>query len=149
MQASRVLTISGDHEFVVGEIDASKGKEDIATGTPAEVEGRGGEGQEDGNKESGGDKSTTPIETNTKRKDPIRMFGILTPQALKMAQADAIKMVEEIVPELVKVDREMLALEIEVRRRRKWLVKAEGLEKSSHIAVGGVLGKGAAIGYES
>lgn len=65
----------------------------------------------------------------TKRKDPLRMFGILTPQALRLAQGGAIKMVEEIVPKLVQVDAEMKEVEIKIRRARKFRAKAEAAEK--------------------
>jgi hypothetical protein len=65
----------------------------------------------------------------TKPKDPLRMFGILTPQALRLAQGGAIKMVEEIVPKLVQVDAEMKEVEIKIRRARKFRAKAEAAEK--------------------
>lgn len=63
-------------------------------------------------------------------KDPIRMFGILTPQALRLAQGGSIKMVEELVPKLASVDAEMKEMEIKIRRARKHRAKAEALEKS-------------------
>jgi hypothetical protein len=65
----------------------------------------------------------------TKPKDPLRMFGILTPQALRLAQGGAINMVEEIVPKLVQVDAEMKEVEIKIRRARKFRAKAEAAEK--------------------
>ena len=65
-----------------------------------------------------------------KPKDPIRMFGILTPKALRLAQGGAIKMVEEIVPELVSIDAEMKEVEIKIRRARKNRAKAEAAEKT-------------------
>ena len=64
-----------------------------------------------------------------KPKDPIRMFGILTPQALRLAQGGAIKMVEDLVPKLASVDAEMKEVEIKIRRARKHRAKAEALEK--------------------
>jgi hypothetical protein len=62
------------------------------------------------------------------KRDPLRMFGILTPQSLRTAQKEAIEMVEAIIPRLVSIDAEMREVEIQVRRARKFRVKAEGLE---------------------
>lgn len=64
----------------------------------------------------------------TKTKDPLRMFGILTPQALRVAQGQSINMVEEVIPKLVSVSAEMKALEIKIRRARKYRAKAEAAE---------------------
>lgn len=61
-------------------------------------------------------------------RDPIRMFGLLVPEALRRAQADAVVMVERIVPEICRVDREMGELEIRIRRARKYRAKAEERE---------------------
>jgi hypothetical protein len=66
----------------------------------------------------------------TKPKDPVRMFGILTPQALRLAQGGAIKLVEEIIPKLASIDAEMKEVEIKIRRARKHRVKAEAAEKT-------------------
>lgn len=66
----------------------------------------------------------------TKSKDPVRMFGILTPQALRLAQGGAIKMVEEVIPKLASIDAEMKEVEIKIRRARKQRVKAEAAEKT-------------------
>lgn len=63
-----------------------------------------------------------------KTKGPIRMFGILTPQALRLAQGDAVKMVEDIIPQIVTVDGEMKEVEIKIRRARKHRAKAEVAE---------------------
>jgi coiled-coil domain-containing protein 115 len=62
------------------------------------------------------------------KRDPLRMFGILTPQSLRMAQKEAIEMVEGIIPKLVSIDAEMKEVEIQVRRARKFRGKAEGVE---------------------
>jgi hypothetical protein len=64
-----------------------------------------------------------------KPKDPLRMFGILTPQSLRAAQGEAVKMVEGIVPKLVSIDAQMKEVEIKIRRARKYRAKAEALEK--------------------
>lgn len=64
--------------------------------------------------------------TSNRTNDPLRWFGILTPLALRQAQASAIDAVEQVIPRLVTVDAEMRAVEIEVRRARKKRAKAEG-----------------------
>ncbi|RDW65302.1 hypothetical protein BP5796_09994 [Coleophoma crateriformis] len=63
-----------------------------------------------------------------RKKDPIRMFGILTPQSLRVAQSDAIKAVEDIIPKLLSTDAEMKEVEIKIRRGRKRKAKAEAAE---------------------
>ena len=70
-------------------------------------------------------------EKSTRQKDPIRMFGILTPQALRLAQKEAIQMVEDIVPKLVSIDAEMKEVEIKIRRARKHRAKAEAFTKTT------------------
>ncbi|MCJ1344037.1 hypothetical protein MMC31_002237 [Peltigera leucophlebia] len=57
--------------------------------------------------------------------DPLNWFGILVPSALRRTQTSFKAVVEEIVPRIVTVDREMRQLEIEVRRTRKKLLQAE------------------------
>jgi hypothetical protein len=94
------------------------------TGIPADADGLKEKVEEE-------DKPKGDAEEKGRRpKDPIRMFGILTPQALRLAQGGAIRMVEEIVPELVSVDAEMKEVEIKIRRARKQRTKAEALEMS-------------------
>jgi len=73
----------------------------------------------------------------SRSRDPIRMFGILTPRALRRAQGGAVKMVEDIVPRLVSLDAEMKEVEIQVRRARKHRAKAEALEKAGGRGVVG------------
>lgn len=64
-----------------------------------------------------------------RRKDPIYMFGILTPQALRMAQAQSVRMVEDIIPKILTVDAEMKEVEIKIRRARKKRAKNAALEE--------------------
>lgn len=72
---------------------------------------------------------TSETETEKPRpRDPLRMFGILVPQALRTAQTEAVKMVGDVVPKLVQLDLQMRELEIEIRRGRKRKAKAEALE---------------------
>ncbi|CCU81280.1 unnamed protein product [Blumeria hordei] len=51
-------------------------------------------------------------------RNSIRMFGILTPQALRLAQTDSVKMVEEIIPKIATVNAEMIKLEVEIYQAR-------------------------------
>lgn len=59
------------------------------------------------------------------QRDPLRWFGLLTPMALRQAQAQSLQAVEQLIPRLVSVDAEMAQVEIEVRRARKKRAKAE------------------------
>ena len=67
-------------------------------------------------------KETTPSPSSC---DPLNWFGILVPSALRRTQSSFKAVVEEIVPLIVTVDREMNEVEIEVRRMRKKLLQAE------------------------
>ena len=69
-----------------------------------------------------------------KLKDPLQMFGILVPQPLRLAQAQAVKLVEEIVAQLVNVNMEMNRTEIEIRRKRKFKLRAESRPNASNEA---------------
>lgn len=74
---------------------------------------------------------TTKIEGETKPMrekeipDPIRMFGFTTPRELKAAQSESVSTIEDILPQLASVDSQMKALEIAIRRARKYRAKAE------------------------
>ena len=63
-----------------------------------------------------------------KGKDPLRMFGLLTPSALREAQRECVMTVEEVLPRIASVDAEMKEVEIRIRRARKWKAKAEARE---------------------
>ncbi|KAI1457231.1 hypothetical protein F4805DRAFT_198951 [Annulohypoxylon moriforme] len=73
-----------------------------------------------------------------RRKDPLRWFGLLTPMALRQAQAQSIEAVEQVIPKLVSVNAEMAQVEIEVRRARKKRAKAEAAaaKKEQEVGVG-------------
>lgn len=58
-------------------------------------------------------------------RDPLRWFGFITPMPLRLAQSQAIQLVETVIPRLASVDAEMKDVEIEVRRARKRRAKAE------------------------
>lgn len=93
-------------------------------------------GQPPDNEHAAGDEKGEDAKTARVAKDPLRMFGLLTPSALREAQKESIKMVEEIVPRILEVDAEMKEVEIRIRRARKWRAKAEAKE-------GNVVEKGA------
>jgi hypothetical protein len=56
-------------------------------------------------------------------KDPIRMFGILVPQALRDAQASFVAAVDGPIPHLAMVSRDLRTQEIEIGRVRKQIKK--------------------------
>ncbi len=62
-------------------------------------------------------------------KDPLRWFGLLAPNSLRLAQGQAVQAVEQAIPRLASLDAEMADLEIQVRRARKRRAKAEAVEK--------------------
>jgi len=73
---------------------------------------------------SSSDPTSSSNQKNEKhRPDPIYMFGVLVPQALRQAQGSFVKAVVGSVPRLVELDGEMRELEIEIRRTRKMLAK--------------------------
>lgn len=106
MQATRLVVAAADELQV----------EMSARSDPAEEDKLDKEDREEGTEEK-----STPA----KPKDPIRMFGILVPQALRTAQSESINAVETIIPRLATVNKQMEALEIEIRRKRKHRAKAE------------------------
>ncbi|KAM0334139.1 hypothetical protein ACHAQA_001159 [Verticillium albo-atrum] len=79
-----------------------------------------------------------PAETPPKKRsrDPLRWFGILAPTPLRQAQAQAVRAVEEIVPQLVTVDAEMKDVEIQIRRARKKRAKAETAAQKTEAVPG-------------
>ncbi|KAA8564170.1 hypothetical protein EYC84_012146 [Monilinia fructicola] len=58
------------------------------------------------------------------RKDPLRMFGLFTPQALKDTKEDSIKIMH-VIPKLITTEKAMEDLEIRIRRTKKYRGKAE------------------------
>ncbi|RDA91494.1 hypothetical protein CP533_4574 [Ophiocordyceps camponoti-saundersi (nom. inval.)] len=58
-------------------------------------------------------------EQPTPCKDPLRWFGLSVPTTLRTAQSQSTEAVERVIPSLVSIQTEMLAVEIEVRRARK------------------------------
>ncbi|KAF5869246.1 uncharacterized protein Bfra_011789 [Botrytis fragariae] len=72
------------------------------------------------NRDTNGDDDTK----TALKKDPLRMFGLFTPQALKDTKEDSIKMMG-VIPELINTEKAMEDLEIRIRRARKYRGKAE------------------------
>jgi hypothetical protein len=78
---------------------------------------------------------TEDTKTAPTKRDPLKMFGLFIPQALRLSQVDSVKIVESIIPGLVNTEREMAEVEIRIRRARKYRRKIETAEvkKSSSI----------------
>ncbi|RDL34463.1 uncharacterized protein BP5553_07591 [Venustampulla echinocandica] len=81
------------------------------------------------------EKDNGQAETKPRSRDPIRIFGVFVPPALKLAQSEAVKMIENIIPKLVSVDAEMKEVEIKIGRARKHRLKEqaklEGLDRDA------------------
>ena len=75
-----------------------------------------------GDADNGGDEKTEPAKSIVV--DPIRMFGILVPPALRSAQASFTEAVDGPVMRLAEVTGELRALEREIGRTRKSIRKA-------------------------
>jgi len=69
--------------------------------------------------------ATNAEEAPTKPKDPLRMFGILTPLSLRQAQITSIGTLSTTIPALITTDLALQDLEIRIRRARKHKLKAE------------------------
>lgn len=97
-------------------VNAEGDKEDEVT--EGKATGEEGETDEDTEEEQ-------PEKKKVMSKDPLRWFGLLTPQPLRTAQASSVEAVSTVIPRLVTLNQEMSQLEIEVRRARKKRSKAE------------------------
>ncbi|KAI2636439.1 hypothetical protein GGS26DRAFT_495135 [Hypomontagnella submonticulosa] len=143
MQASRRISVvtSNDQDVPVFTVTARD-----AGSTPSQVPDTGkGTASEDGTQnsrekvdekeEKEKDEEAEQAERKKKqpqRKDPLRWFGLLTPMALRQAQAQSIEAIEKVIPKLVSVNSQMAQIEIEVRRARKKRAKAEAAAKKEH-----------------
>ncbi|KAK0099525.1 hypothetical protein ONS95_000254 [Cadophora gregata] len=72
-----------------------------------------------------------PTPTPNETPDPIRMFGFSIPTALRTAQSSSIQLVESSIPRLASISLQMQALEIQIRRARKYRAKALAAEAGS------------------
>lgn len=69
------------------------------------------------------------------RKDPLRWFGLFTPASLRLAQGQAVEIVEDLLPRIASIDAEMGQVEIQVRRAKKKRSKAAtAAEKETRAA---------------
>ncbi|KLU82049.1 hypothetical protein MAPG_01128 [Magnaporthiopsis poae ATCC 64411] len=141
MQASRRLSIelkppvgheggSQHASFTVYSTEASEppaGSEHGDDDESGQESGASEPGAEENRQSRGGVAGTN--EANAKassatRKDPLRWFGLFTPASLRLAQGQAIEIVEDLLPRLASVDAEMAQVEIQVRRAKKKRAKA-------------------------
>ena len=84
-------------------------------------------GSEEKEKQKENENENENIPANpAERKASLRMFGAFVPAELKAAQGQAVLLVQDIVPRMVHVDREMRELEIRIRRARKYRTREEG-----------------------
>ncbi|XMA20833.1 hypothetical protein WAI453_013624 [Rhynchosporium graminicola] len=75
------------------------------------------------------DDTPTPSPPQTNQiPDPLRLFGFSIPSALRTAQSSSMQMVETSIPRLATVTLQMRALEIQIRRARKYRTKALAVE---------------------
>lgn len=157
MQALRVLSIrEGEAEDVpVFEVKRQDGEKEVEEQdkdkkAESEWESEEKEAEEgDGAEEDEKHQDETPAKKPTAvRKDPLRWFGLLTPQSLRSAQASSIEAVEKIIPQLASINKEMAHIEIEVRRAKKKRAKAEAAAEKASAPVAGD-GKMAAEGIKA
>lgn len=98
-----------------------------------------GEQNEDSKTENTSKGGSEEEKTKARRawiKDPITMFGVMPPPVLKVAQSEAIDIVEDIIPMLASVDLEMRATELKIRQHRKYKTKAERPENKKGLSEG-------------
>ncbi|KAH8169633.1 hypothetical protein LIA77_10177 [Sarocladium implicatum] len=149
MQALRVLsTKEGDGEdvpvFEVRRQDDEQEVEEQERKVDEERESEEKEAEEgDGAEADEKEQEQTPAKKPTAtEKDPLRWFGLLTPQPLRSAQASSIEAVEQVIPQLASINKEMAHIEIEIRRAKKKRAKAEAAAEkgSAPVAGGGKMG---------
>ncbi|KAI1451025.1 hypothetical protein F5Y02DRAFT_366732 [Annulohypoxylon stygium] len=144
MQASRTVLITKDEDqespvpkFAIEAEPKESGKGAASNGDGAEdVVAEGGGEKKEADVDAAADVDVSP--PKIQRKDPLRWFGLLTPMALRQAQAQSIEAVEQVIPRLVSVNAEMAQVEIEVRRARKKRAKAEAAAKKEQEALVGI-----------
>ncbi|KAG9246999.1 hypothetical protein BJ878DRAFT_415808 [Calycina marina] len=126
MQATRLLTIS-DSTSPAGNVDLEAEVTKAETGSAEKIIQ-----PDSGDTIAPASMIVTPelkFEITKKKvegiKDPIKMFAALPPQNLRTAQKEAVGWLV-LVARLVEIDREMVEVEIGVRRGRKYLKKSKG-----------------------
>lgn len=143
MQALRVLSVEdGEREevpvFEVQRRDGEKEEEEQEAETEETEDAT--KKTDDGdaaNEQENQDEKPEKKPPSTQRKDPLRWFGLLTPQSLRSAQTSSIEAVEHVIPKIASINKEMEHIEIEVRRARKKRAKAEAAAGKEPAAVPG------------
>jgi hypothetical protein len=141
MQATRACRVSASAaspaaiEFAVRDVecDAESGEgAQPKSSTESEVDAEEEEaGEEEEQQKAGGEEGK-----RAKHPSPVRMFGILIPPSLRVAQAESERAVGVLVPRLAQADAEMREVEVRIRRARKWMGRAEGRERGAAAAAG-------------
>ncbi|RGP80259.1 vacuolar atpase assembly vma22 [Fusarium longipes] len=132
MQATRLLFIDQKEgqSPIFSFVDAREEHEERREGQDGSTVSEGV--NQDPKSEAGEEK---PAEKKrNKNKNPLHWFGLFAPMALRTAQTQSVKAVEDIIPKLVSINAEMLHVEIEVRRARKRRAKTEAAEKRTDRA---------------
>lgn len=129
MQAIRLISIDQDEDqrptFSISsaseEEDVKSEEKDKSSATQDINQGPESEAEEE-----------KPAEKKRKKnKNPLHWFGLFAPMALRTAQTQSVQAIEDIIPQLVSINTEMLNVEIEVRRARKRRAKTEAAEKKT------------------
>ena len=124
MQASRRVAIDVNDAdvpaFILKEHDMGMEEE--------KTQQRGGSKDEPSEPSEGVEQPEKDQAKQKKPSNPLRWFGLLVPPALRAAQDQSVHAVDRVIPRLVSVNSEMLAVEIEIRRARKKRVKAAAAE---------------------
>lgn len=125
MRAERRVTVCEDGERirVVRNEDGDEEEDEKQDERKEKSESSENKENDDEEDENDEDEPEGEEEERKKRDKLPNLFGILLPPALRAARVESIKMVEEIVPRLAKVEGEMRTVEIEVRRARKRMAK--------------------------
>jgi hypothetical protein len=143
MQATRLLSIRQNQD---------QSPDFSFFNAPDEIEEKGEEQHESVDTEglNQGPKSEAREEKPAEKKrrknmNPLHWFGLFAPMALRTAQTESVKAVEDVIPKLVSINAEMLDLEIEVRRARKRRAKAEVAEKKTGRATTDIQSQSSAL----
>lgn len=124
------MTIGAEEEILDQDLDVLNLSNEVDESTPSST-GDQPSGQEVGkdaaspaaNHGTANAKDPKMTKKHKIKNDPIHMFGLFTPPALRQAQTSFVAVVEGAVPNLIELDSAMKALEIEIRRTRKAATK--------------------------
>ncbi|KAG4431476.1 hypothetical protein IFR05_013048 [Cadophora sp. M221] len=126
--------------------DIEEGMENITIQTEATDDPNTQDKADKEGKDKESPKVTNPHDdkSSTQTPDPLRMFGFSIPSALRIAQSSSIQIVESSIPRLATISLQMRALEIQIRRARKYKAKALALE-GGRGGLKGAVGEGVAV----